>query len=148
MVRALASHARGHRFKSCCLHHEKQRSPRVDLCFSLCSDLQQGLRVGAVLREQNALPHKETKPLKKTAKATIDNCRAGRAAKGASPVVSTTNSTLFGVLFFVVETTEILGSLYYHRFTQGARNGKVKNFPTVSERRRPADLCGRYLLSF
>ena len=23
MVRALASHARGHRFKSCCLHHER-----------------------------------------------------------------------------------------------------------------------------
>ena len=41
--------------------------------------------VGAVLREQNALPYEGRGTKYLTAKAAIDNCRAGRAAKGASP---------------------------------------------------------------
>ena len=39
--------------------------------------------MGAVLREQNALPYESRITYNLTAKAAIDNCRAGRAAKGA-----------------------------------------------------------------
>ena len=42
--------------------------------------------VGAVLREQNALPYKSWITSKMTAKDAIDNGGAGRAAKGESPV--------------------------------------------------------------
>ena len=41
--------------------------------------------MGAVLREQNALPTRAKLTIKPTAKAAIDNCRAGRAAKGENP---------------------------------------------------------------
>ena len=42
--------------------------------------------MGAVLREQNALPtNKQIKQEKYAAKAAIDNCRAGRAAKSENP---------------------------------------------------------------
>ena len=34
-----------------------------------------------------------------TAKAAIDNCRAGRAAKGANPVIRTSKSTNFDEKF-------------------------------------------------
>ena len=49
--------------------------------------LEQDLRVGAILREQNALPKKVPFSSYLTTKTTIGNCRAGRAAKGANPVV-------------------------------------------------------------
>ena len=52
-------------------------------------------RVGAVLREQNALPYGSWVMINLTAKAAIDNCRAGRAAKGANPVIRTSKSTNF-----------------------------------------------------
>ena len=41
--------------------------------------------MGAVLREQNALPHKDYISIHLTAKDAIDNGGAGRAAKGANP---------------------------------------------------------------
>jgi hypothetical protein len=41
---------------------------------------------GAVLREQNALPCGIWITVNLTAKSAIDNCRAGRAAKGATLV--------------------------------------------------------------
>ena len=44
------------------------------------------LRVGAVLQEQNALPHKHYTSINLTAKDDIDNVGAGRAAKGATLV--------------------------------------------------------------
>ena len=53
MVRALASHARGHRFKSCCLH--QKNVPFMGAFFGNVPYLQQDLRVGSVLREQNGL---------------------------------------------------------------------------------------------
>ena len=59
--------------------------------FFIVSALQRDLRVGAVLREQNALPYGAWMPINLMAKAAIDNCRAGRAAKGAIPVASTKN---------------------------------------------------------
>ena len=51
--------------------------------------MQRGLRVGAVLREQNALPKTAWETGDLTAKPDVDNVGAGRAAKGASPVAST-----------------------------------------------------------
>ena len=42
--------------------------------------------MGAVLREQNALPTKVYIPFYSTAKDAINNGGAGRAAKGESPV--------------------------------------------------------------
>ena len=42
-------------------------------------------RVGAVLREQNALPYGGWITVKLTAKDDVDNVGAGRAAKGANP---------------------------------------------------------------
>jgi hypothetical protein len=59
-------------------------------CFSV---MQRDLRVGAVLREQNALPYKVWKTRDLTAKPDVDNVGAGRTAKGASPGRST--SSLF-----------------------------------------------------
>ena len=50
---------------------------------------QHDLRVGAVLRKHNALPYECGKRVVREAKAAINNCRVGRAAKSASPVVST-----------------------------------------------------------
>ena len=44
--------------------------------------------MGAVLREQNALPHDGWKTISLLAKPDVDNVGAGRAAKGASPVIS------------------------------------------------------------
>ena len=41
--------------------------------------------MGAVLQEQNALPHKIYITVHLTAKAAIDNGGAGRAAKGTNP---------------------------------------------------------------
>ena len=41
--------------------------------------------MGAVLREQNALPRKIFQPIISTAKDAIDNGGAGRAAKGENP---------------------------------------------------------------
>ena len=52
--------------------------------------IERDLRVGAVLREQNALPcgRKTTRML--TAKDDVDNVGAGRAAKGANPFLCAT----------------------------------------------------------
>ena len=50
--------------------------------------------MGAVLREQNALPYEAWKTRDLTAKTDVDNVGAGRAAKGASPVASTTENLL------------------------------------------------------
>ena len=47
--------------------------------------------MGAVLREQNALPYGSWIMTNLTAKAAIDNCRAGRAAKSANPVIRIIN---------------------------------------------------------
>ena len=51
--------------------------------------MQRDLRVGAVLREQNALPYETWITENLTAKDDVDNVGAGRAAKGANPVAST-----------------------------------------------------------
>ena len=57
------------------------------------------LRVGAVLREQNALPYEVWITINLTAKEAIDNCRAGRAAKGANPFIRTSKLTNFDKKF-------------------------------------------------
>ena len=45
--------------------------------------------MGAVLREQNALPYGIRTTINLTAKDDVDNVGAGRAAKGENPVAST-----------------------------------------------------------
>ena len=50
-------------------------------------NFEQDLRVGAVLREQNTLPPHLSITNNSTAKATIVNRCAGRAAKGENPVL-------------------------------------------------------------
>ena len=50
--------------------------------------------MGAVLREQNALPNVGWVTKKKTAKDAIDNGGAGRAAKGANPSACAKNSEM------------------------------------------------------
>ncbi len=47
--------------------------------------------MGAVLRERNALPTAAEKSTISTAKAAIDYCRAGRAAKSANPSLCAKN---------------------------------------------------------
>ena len=44
--------------------------------------------MGTVLREQNALPRFIQFAIYLTAKATIDNCQVGRAAKGENPLLN------------------------------------------------------------
>ena len=54
--------------------------------FGMIRVYRQELRVGAVLREQNALPYDTRKLSCLMAKDDVDNVGAGRAAKGAIPV--------------------------------------------------------------
>ena len=63
--------------------------------FLVCTEYAKGFEGGAVLREQNALPYEAWIIISLMAKSAIDNCRAGRAAKGANPVVRTSKSTNF-----------------------------------------------------
>ena len=49
--------------------------------------LEEDLRVGAVLREQNALPTTRLLGVLFAAKDAIDNGGAGRAAKGGNPLL-------------------------------------------------------------
>ena len=88
---ALGSGPRGRGFKSRRLNQKIQYIADV-LYFFIVSALRRDLRVGAVLRELNALPYEAWETANLTAKSAIDNCRAGRAAKGASPVASTKNN--------------------------------------------------------
>ena len=51
--------------------------------------------MGAVLREQNALPYGGWITVKLTAKDDVDNVGAGRAAKGENPSACAKKSTSF-----------------------------------------------------
>ena len=55
--------------------------------FFCMPNLEEDLRVGAVLREQNALPQFVYLSTISTAKDAIDNGGAGRAAKGENPLL-------------------------------------------------------------
>ncbi|MBQ7769596.1 MAG: hypothetical protein IJ373_00225, partial [Clostridia bacterium] len=63
-----------------------KRDIQLGISLFVYSDLERDLRVGAVLREQNALPYEAWIMKISTAKAAIDNCRAGSADKGATLV--------------------------------------------------------------
>ena len=56
-------------------------------------------RVGAVLREQNALPYGAWTTYNLTAKDDVDNVGAGRAAKGENPSLLTSKITRLCVIF-------------------------------------------------
>ena len=51
-----------------------------------CTEFEEDSRVGAVLREQNALPYENRITKSLLAKDDVDNVGAGRAAKDAIPV--------------------------------------------------------------
>ena len=91
------------RFKSSSLR--QKIAPCFGVLFSYIPNFEEDLRVGAVLREQNALPNGAYITKYSTAKATIDNCRAGRDAKVANPLLCASISKTFGNfvegLFFV-----------------------------------------------
>ena len=88
---ALRSGRKGRGFESRRLDQKSENGIFHSRIFGL-RDLRRDSRVGAVLREQNALPYcgRLTKNL--TAKDAIDDGGAGRAAKGSNPVASTKNS--------------------------------------------------------
>ena len=68
------------------------KNSRITLVMRLFLDfysLRRDSRVGAVLREQNALPYEAWITKKLTAKDDVNNVGAGRAAKGAIPTTST-----------------------------------------------------------
>ena len=92
------------------------------------------LRVGAVLREQNALPYRGAKSRGILAKAAIDNCRAGRAAKGASPFV-----LYKGALFAWRGRRKTRGNIMYYGFTRRARSTFVEKNANTDERGSPAE---------
>ena len=78
----------------------KKREWGFPFPFFCIPNFERDSRVGAVLREQNALPNggRITKNL--TAKADVDNVGAGRAAKGENPLLCAKQiSTLSGCLF-------------------------------------------------
>ena len=78
--------------------------------------------MGAILREQNTLPYGDWITKNLTAKAAIDNCRAGRAAKGASPASSSKKiqSTFVGCIFLV----------FYNNYTNSVVNCKYCATPS------------------
>ena len=74
------------RFKSSSLRQQK-RNDFYRFFFVYVSNFEEDLRVGAVLREQNALPVSVYATKSSTAKDAIDNGGAGRDAKGANPLL-------------------------------------------------------------
>ena len=75
------------RFESSSLRQTK-RTPKHGCSFCLVwgTGIEEDSRVGAVLREQNALPCGSWITVSPTAKDDVDNVGAGRAAKGANPI--------------------------------------------------------------
>ena len=63
---------------------QKQKHPQRVLLFLEIDRLLKRVDGGAVLQGQNALPHIVGITVNLTAKSAIENCRAGRAAKGAT----------------------------------------------------------------
>ena len=67
--------------------------------FFCLRNLRRDLRVGAVLREQNALPYEAWIMKNLKAKDDVDNVGAGRAAKGANPRRLDQKHACYRVLF-------------------------------------------------
>jgi hypothetical protein len=65
------------------------------------------------------LPYGSWVTVNLTAKSAIDNCRAGRAAKGASPTISTKKEkpTIGSVFSFLYDTANMVGLEGGSRFT-------------------------------
>ena len=65
------------------VHQTNEHPSRVLFCFGMIRTYRQELRVGAILREQNALPYEAWTTANPLAKDDVNNVGAGRAAKGA-----------------------------------------------------------------
>ena len=78
---------------------QKNTPSGVFFCYVLPS-FEEDSRVGAVLREQNALPYENRITKNLLAKDDVDNVGAGRAAKGANPLLcAKQKNTPSGVFF-------------------------------------------------
>jgi len=78
------------------------------------NEIERDLRVGAILREQNALPYITLKKAYLLAKTDVNNIGAGRAAKGANPFLCATKKDIpTGISFFVCLITFI--SIHYKK---------------------------------
>ena len=75
------------RFESSSLRQQKRDMQKGISFFCFTTNIEEDSRVGAVLREQNALPHISSISIHLTAKDAIDNGGAGRAAKGENPLL-------------------------------------------------------------
>ena len=95
--------------------------------------LEEDLRVGAVLREQNALPCNTWKKENLTAKTDVDNVGAGRAAKGANPLLCANVKSLQNIP-------------HTRRFTRGARQYEPHLFPPHYRATTLCLLCWQYAL--
>ena len=85
--------------------------------------------MGAVLREQNALPYGGWITVKLTAKDDVDNVGAGRAAKGENPSACANKKCPIGALFFVGAEGGLEESPRCRGFARGAEKGN-KSFST------------------
>ena len=73
------------RFESSSLRQTKNTPSWVFFLLVWGTGIEEDSRVGAVLREQNALPCGSWITVSLTAKDDVDNVGAGRAAKGENP---------------------------------------------------------------
>ncbi len=90
------------RFESSSLRHIKGIRKKCVSLLCFLPNVEEDSREGAVLREQNALPTKAICTNNSTAKDAIDNGGAGRAAKGANPLLCAKQKrTPIGRAFFV-----------------------------------------------
>ena len=82
---------------------QKQSTLRGCFCFWKNKCVMTRVEGGAVLREQNALPYEAWIMKISTAKAAIENCRAGRAAKGATLVTCSKKRNALPRAFFFLD---------------------------------------------
>ena len=65
--------------------HQKMRYPKRGISFFRYARIRRDSRVGAVLRQQNALPYDAWVKIDLLAKDDVNNVGAGRTAKGENP---------------------------------------------------------------
>ena len=102
------------RFKSSSLRQQTRDGFLPIPCLSFLRILEEDLRVGAVLQEQNALPTTRLFYVLFAAKDAIDNGGAGRAAKSGNPLLCANNkNTPFWGVFSMLFACFYLCTLIY-----------------------------------